>query len=54
MEKFHSKWSSKEKNMAYIEYKKKVKISIDEKEQQVFQLNEEICEGFYYIFYNIF
>jgi len=46
MEKFLSTWNSKEKNLAFNEYRTKVKIAIEEKEHQVFQLNEEICEAY--------
>jgi len=48
MDKFHSAWNSKEKNAVFIEYKKKMKAVVDEKEQRAFQWNEEICETYHF------
>ena len=45
LDKFKSSWSSKEKNLAFNEYKKKIKTVYEEKEHIVFQLNEEISEA---------
>lgn len=45
MERFHAAWHSKEKNIAFNEYKMKMRAVVDEKEQQVFQWNEQICEA---------
>lgn len=45
MEKFHSEWISEEKSANFIEYTRKIKHAIDEKERQVFQINEDICEA---------
>lgn len=45
MEKFHTQWISQEKSATFHEYMQKIKMVIDEKERQIFELNEEICEA---------
>lgn len=45
MEKFHSEWISEERSANFVEYTHKIKHAIDEKERQVFQINEDICEA---------
>lgn len=50
MELFHAQWKSQEKSATFHEYMQKIKMNIDEKERQVFELNEEICEAYIYIY----